>query len=184
MSVCSTELNRRCDGGCYPEDDYSPPGSALLHWLVWILEWNILNDRWVRQNPSQRRVTARLCVWCPEVSPASVFKDVVMGGGIFPFAQVSPKRLPNGPFPTGWSCASVCSRRDCLQVLRILSDVLPLRLHFKGFWLLAARWTTGVPSRSQQPGLFWSCGYYTAQRSTHLAVFMELSWLCSRQKAS
>lgn len=66
--VGSAELNRRGDVDCYPNDDDSLPGSALQPWVVWILEWHILNDRWVRQNSFRRGVTAWLCVWCPEVS--------------------------------------------------------------------------------------------------------------------
>lgn len=68
--------------------------------------------------------------------------------------------------------------------MKMLFDALPLRLHFKGFWLLAARCTPGVPSSSQPPCLLWRCGYYTAQPSTHVSVFMWLSWLCHRQKVS
>lgn len=35
--------------------------------FFWVLDWNILNDRWVSQNPCRWGVTAWLSIWCPEI---------------------------------------------------------------------------------------------------------------------
>lgn len=73
------------------------------------------------------------CTLClrPRGILASIFKDVVVDGDVFPLLQMSLQRLPTAhaqPARTALWCAATVS----VQRLMLLFDALPLRVLFKG----------------------------------------------------
>lgn len=102
----------------------------------------------------------------PRGSLTSRFKDAVVGGAVFPLAWVSPKRWPpahsrQAKITLSFAAAEAETALWCSA----------WKTPFQRILIAGGQVDHWCPHSSQLPGLFWSCGYYSAQLSLTKAIY-------------